>query len=343
MRALLVTAPDKLEIRDVPVPEMAPWEALVRIEAASICNSTDVKILKREFVSSIPLPLVLGHESVGTVVKVGSAVTRYRLGDRVLRAGAYYAPEVGINSAWGAFAEYGLVTDPDAWLTAHPGGNVGGQWQAQQIVPPEIPPAEATALINLKETLSSAKAAGINADTWVAIVGTGPVARGMCYWAHWLRAPFLVVFGRHERHCHDFLDLGANYYMAGDQPCAVSEVKIAGKHAFDRVIEAVGSQQALEDALTLVRPDGLIANYGVAQESDPPTAAVQEARAAGRIFDIAVREQDEHETVLECVRKGELDLRKWITDVLPFERAQEAFDLVRNKRSLKAVLTFNQG
>lgn len=340
MQALLVTAPGKIEIRDIPQPEVGPFQALVRIEAASICNSTDVKIIDRHFVSGIPLPLVLGHESVGTIVQLGPGVRNLQIGQRVLRAGAYYPPEVAIASAWGAFAEFGLVTDVAAWSAEHPDKKANGQWYAQQIVPPEIPAAEATALINLKETLSSVRAAGVNATTWTAIVGSGPVARGMCFWAHWLKAPFLVVFGRSDRWCHDFLDLGANNYMAGTQACCLDEEKCAGVGAFDRVIEAVGSQQALEDALDLARPDGRIANYGVASETDPPTERVRTARAQGRIFDIAVREQDEHDTVLACVANGEVNLSNWISHRVPFARIHEGFDLVRSKQALKVVVEF---
>jgi threonine dehydrogenase-like Zn-dependent dehydrogenase len=338
MQAVLVTAPGVIEIRDIPRPTVGPYQALVKIEAFSLCNSTDTKIIDRHFVSSIPLPLVLGHESVGKVVELGPKVHRYQLGQRVLRAGAFYPPETGIASAWGAFAEYGLVTDVSAWCTDHPGQQGSGQWYAQQIVPPGIPPAEATALINLKETLSAVHAAGVDGTTWTAIVGSGPVARGMCFWAHWLKAPFLVVFGRSERWCHDFLDLGANYYMAGNQPCCRDENKVAGVSAFDRVIEAVGSVQALEDALALCRPDGRVANYGVTSETDIPSEAVKVGRAQGRIFDIAVREQDEHETVLGCVANGQVVLSDWISHRLPLNRIQEGFEMVRRKEALKVVI-----
>jgi L-iditol 2-dehydrogenase len=338
MQAILVTAPGVIEQREVPAPPMGPYQALVKIEAFSLCNSTDTKIIDRHFVSGIPLPLVLGHESVGTVVQTGERVRRFQVGQRVLRAGAQYPPEFGIASAWGAFAEFGLVTDGAAWSADHPEQPANSQGSAQQVVPPGIPPVEATALINLKETLSSVRAAGVNETTWTAVVGSGPVARGMCFWAHWLKAPFLVVFGRSERWCHDFLDLGANYYMAGNQPCSRDETKIAGLNAFDRVIEAVGSVQALEDALALARPGGRVANYGVAPENDIASQAVQEARAQGRIYDIAVREQDEHETVLGCVASGEVVLANWISHRLPLSRIQEGFDMVRRKEALKVVI-----
>ena len=338
MQAVLVTAPGVIELREVPTPAVGPYQALVKIEAFSLCNSTDTKIIDRHFVSSIPLPLVIGHESAGVVVKLGSKVQSYQIGQRVLRAGAYYPPEVGISSAWGAFAEYGLVTDVSAWSADHSGQQASGQWYAQQIVPPNIPPAEATALINLKETLSAVRAAGVDETTWTAIVGSGPVAHGMCFWAHWLKAPFLVVFGRSERWCHDFLDLGANYYMAGRQPCTKDETKIAGVNAFDRVIEAVGSVQALEDSLALARPDGRVANYGVASESDIPTQAVRDGRAQGRIYDITVREQEEHKTVLAGVANGEVVLSDWISHRLPLSCIKEGFDMVRRKEALKVVI-----
>ena len=109
---------------------------------------------------SIPLPLVLGHESVGTVVEVGDRVRVYAPGQRVLRPGAEYDyGKMGIASAWGGLAEYGLVTDLAAWQADHPGEKPGGMWAKQQIVPREIDPVEATAIITLKETLSSIRRA----------------------------------------------------------------------------------------------------------------------------------------------------------------------------------------
>ena len=123
MKAAVVEGAGQLVVREVPLPVMGPYSALVRIEACSICNSTDLKIIERHFVSQIPVPLILGHESVGTVVERGPKVRRYALGQRVLRPGAEYdLARVGIASAWGGFAQYGLVTDLAAWREDHPQG-----------------------------------------------------------------------------------------------------------------------------------------------------------------------------------------------------------------------------
>ncbi len=339
MKAAVLEGPGRLVVREVPMPEVGPYNALVKIEACSLCNSTDQKIIQRHFVSQIPVPLILGHESVGTIVELGSKVRNYALGQRVLRPGAEYAdPRVGIASAWGGFAQYGLVTDLAAWRADHPGQEPNGMWAKQQVIPSTIPPAEATALITLKETLFATRAAGVNRETWVAIVGTGPVARAFTFWAHRLGARFLVVFGRSERWCHDFLDLGANNYVAGERACVEDEAKMVGLGAFDRVIEAVGTSQALEDALALARPDGLVAVYGVAAEDDPETETIRAARAAGRIITLPVREEEVHEELLELVARGEVRLGDWISHRLPLSEIHEGLRLLQEKRAIKVVI-----
>ncbi len=332
MKAAVVDAPGHVTVREVPIPEPGPYDALVRIEACGICNSTDLKIIERHFVSQIPLPLVLGHESVGTVVQVGDKVERYKPGDRVLRAGAVYDYErVGIASAWGGMAQYGLACDLSAWQMAYPGERPNGMWAQQQIVPPEIAPADATSIITLKETLFSTRAAGVDSSTRTAIVGTGPVARAFTFWARHLGAPEVVVFGRRERWRDDFLALGADAYITTD--ATSSDV---GR--FERVIEAVGSIAALERALSLIGPQGQVANYGVAPEVDRLSETVRKAREDGRIVDLPVREEKVHEELLGLVRSGEVVLAEWISHRLPLDDLEHGLELVRSKQATKVVL-----
>ena len=339
MKAAVVEAAGQLVVRDVPMPEMGPYDALVRIEACGLCNATDAKIVDRHFVSHIPVPLVLGHESVGTVVEVGDRVRGYVPGQRVLRPGARYdIAKVGIASAWGGLARFGLVTDEAAWREDHPDTPALGMAAKQQIVPGDIPPHEATALITLKETLFAVRAAGVDRTTWTAIVGTGPVARAFTYWAKWLGAPFVVVFGRRETWCHDFMDLGANNYVAGEQPCRLDETKAIGLRSFDRVIDAVGSSDALRDALALVRPDGLVGNYGVAAEDDAPDQELQAARASGTIVTLPVREEAVHDELLGLVAEGTVKLGDWISHRLSLDDVVEGMRLIRGKQAIKVVI-----
>ena len=335
MKAAVVEGPNQLVVRDVPMPTVGPYDALVRIEACSICNSTDRKIVERKFVSSIPVPLVLGHESVGTIVQVGERVRRYKLGQRVLRPGAVYDyAKVGVASAWGGLAQYGLVTDMAALLNDQPDHSINGMWPKQQVIPNDLDPAEATAIITLKETLFAIRAADVNHTTRTAIVGTGPVARSFIFWAHWLGVPYLAVLGRSERWRQECLNLGADRYMVPEDRSG--ENSLWG--TFDRVIDAVGSSEALESALALTSPTGLVGNYGVPEEDDSEGPLVREAREAGRIIQLPVREEDVHDEVLALTQSGTVVLSDWISHRLPLDQIQEGFALLARREAFKVVI-----
>ncbi len=85
MKALLVTGVGKLALSEIPLPELRPYEALVKVEACGICNSTDHKLMMGTFVPG-PFPSALGHESVGRVIRLGGKVRNFKEGQRVLRS-----------------------------------------------------------------------------------------------------------------------------------------------------------------------------------------------------------------------------------------------------------------
>ncbi len=84
MRAAIFVEPGRIVLEDKPIPEVGPLDALVRITTTTICG-TDVHILKGEY--PVARGLTIGHEPVGIIEKLGSAVTGYREGQRVI-AGA---------------------------------------------------------------------------------------------------------------------------------------------------------------------------------------------------------------------------------------------------------------
>lgn len=82
MRAMVLEEPGKpLKLREMPVPEPAPEQVLIRVHACGVCH-TDLHIVDQELPDP-KLPLILGHEIVGTVVQTGAEVERFSVGDRV--------------------------------------------------------------------------------------------------------------------------------------------------------------------------------------------------------------------------------------------------------------------
>ncbi|MEW9614611.1 L-threonine 3-dehydrogenase [Shinella sp. S4-D37] len=137
MRALVKAKPEVgLWMESVPVPQVGPNDVLIRVRKSAICG-TDVHIWNWDqwAQKTIPVPMVVGHEFVGEIAEVGSAVTKYRVGERVsgeghivcgkcrnCRAGrghlCHYTKGVGVNrpGSFGEFVcipEYNVVPIPD--------------------------------------------------------------------------------------------------------------------------------------------------------------------------------------------------------------------------------------
>ena len=84
MRAAVFVAPGRIELAEKPIPSVGHNDALIRITTTTICG-TDIHILKGEY--PVARGLTVGHEPVGIIEKLGSAVMGYREGQRVI-AGA---------------------------------------------------------------------------------------------------------------------------------------------------------------------------------------------------------------------------------------------------------------
>jgi alcohol dehydrogenase, propanol-preferring len=82
MRAMVLTQPGQpLKLMEVPVPKPQPEQVLIRVHACGVCR-TDLHVVDGELPHP-KLPLILGHEIVGTVVETGGRVERFRVGDRI--------------------------------------------------------------------------------------------------------------------------------------------------------------------------------------------------------------------------------------------------------------------
>ena len=333
MKGIFVTDINQTEIRDLPEPQIGPYEALVQVEACGICNSTDWKIIEGEFVRGT-FPILLGHESVGRVIAVGNRVRSYHVGDRVLRSNLRdeHIPFPGGRSCWGGFVERAIVGDVwaerDVPYNAFP--------DPHQIVPADISPVPAVAMITLKETISCLHNSDVSPGQSLAIVGTGPVAQALTLFARLSGIAPLVVFGRQPRWAETFARLGADFYAAGDAfPPEVRSILDRG--GFDRVIEAVGARAALSRCLQVVSAEGRVNLYGVDPHSEPYLLT---ETSDPRVFRAPVAEAEAHDELLGWIEAGRVNLDDWISHQLPWTDYQQGFDMIHDKRANKVALTF---
>ena len=109
MKAAVFVEPGRIVLDEKPIPEVGPLDALVRVTTTTICG-TDVHILKGEY--PVRKGLIVGHEPVGVIEKLGSSVTGYQEGQRVIAgaitpSGYSHASLCGYHSQDGAGTAHG--------------------------------------------------------------------------------------------------------------------------------------------------------------------------------------------------------------------------------------------
>jgi NADPH:quinone reductase-like Zn-dependent oxidoreductase len=180
MKAVVVERPGEIAIRQIPIPEPTEYQALVRNEVVAICNSTDTKLRDGHFPEFDTYPCRLGHEGIGTVVKVGKKVKSFKVGDRVINA-SYEISCAGLAPCFGTFAEYAIagdhivMTEDNVADKAHYYDPV---FETQKVVPPDIPSRQAILLSTWREVYSSFGDFHIEPNSGsMLIIGGGPVGQ----------------------------------------------------------------------------------------------------------------------------------------------------------------------
>ena len=197
MKGLVVTKDNKLYLEEnLPIPETGDYEALVKNECCMICNGTDLGVIGGKVREVTRYPAVLGHEDAGRVVKIGKKVTSFKVGDLVVRAGQ--PDNDKFSSAWGGFAEYGIVKDYKAAMEDQADVKDINLGITQQVCPEGMQAEAASMLITLKETYSALKRIGVEDKKKMVILGDGPVALAFLSCAKLMGIQEIYVLGNHR-------------------------------------------------------------------------------------------------------------------------------------------------
>ena len=336
MRGIVIEAVGKLALRDVPETPLGEYEARTQLICASICNSTDRKLIDGMFPGCTGFPALLGHEAVGKVIEVGTKVRNYRLGDLVIRPRQYYEnTEIDLREYFGSFADRGKVTDQWARIDdglAHP-GELG---HPQQVLPDGCDPAVGVISITYKETLSWMHRFSVGPETNVAVFGTGPV--GVCFilWAKYLGAKRTILVGRTESSIKR-----AAEYCEPDDVVNISDGDVAkrireltGGRGVERVVEGVGDNRIIDWGLDCITEDGLVGVYGVPSNDQGSATHARDAR----VRYITPDEAEVHAEFFQLVAENRIDPMQIATHRLPFDEIERGFDLLTQRSAFKVLL-----
>ena len=338
MKAAMVTATEKIEIREVGEPVIKDDEVLIKVKAAGVCGS-DLHLFQGTHAFRKP-PAILGHEVAGDIVMVGKAVTRFKPGDRVT-----VEPQVGCGNC--EFCRQGLpnicpgkvVPGTPAWT-----GTFVEYFNAPEktlyALADTVSYEEGTLIEPLAVAVHLVERASVKSRDALVILGAGTigllaqvVAREMGYKT--IICTDTAAFNRETA-----LRLGAAAALNPITDDVTGTVmKLTNGRGADLCLVAAGADGILDQASDCVRKRGEIGLVAMITKKIPFYC-----------YGLVLKEQNlygamtysgwDFRKAADMVNGG-LDLGAFITQKLPLERSQEALEILSRKTEnvIKAVVT----
>lgn len=349
MRAFVMRKTGEVAVVDKPIPEPGPNDAIVRTTAAMVCTS-DTHTLRGAIGERTNL--TLGHESVGVIHKLGSAIRGHEVGERVavnaitpcyrcdncLRG--FPSQCMGMLGGWkfanvtdGAMAEYFRVSDAEANLAPIPAG---------------VPDEKAVYACDMISTgFMGAEHAAIPIGGDVAVFGAGPVGLMSIAGARMLGAGSIIavetVPKRQELACH----FGADAIVDFRTVDAVREIqRLTRGQGVDSAIEALGSATTFGNCVRVTRPGGTISNIGY--HGDGEFVGIPRLEWGVGMSDQTIRTglcpggRERMGRLLRLLERGRIDPTPMTTHRFRFTEIEHAFDLMDTKADgiIKPLIEF---
>ena len=330
MKALVYHGPGQKSWDDVPDPRIVDeTDAIIGVDATTICG-TDLHILKGDLPDTAA-GRILGHEAVGTVEAVGTAVTSIRPGDRVL---------VSCVSSCGRCrycreGQYGQCLGGGGWILGY---RIDGT-QAEYVRVPfadtstyPIPPGmDDDAVLMLADILPTAYEVGVvnggirPGDT-VAIVGAGPIGLAAVMAAALYSPSHIVAIDLADTRLEAAKQFGADVTINPSREDPAERLaSLTDGLGVDVAIEAVGVPDTFEMCTRLVRPGGRVANVGV--HGKPATLHLEDLWTRNVTITTGLVNTWSTPTLLKLVRTGQLAPQHFVTHRFALPAILEAYDV----------------
>jgi alcohol dehydrogenase len=347
MRAAVFKEPGRIVLERKPVPEIGPGDALVRVTTTTICG-TDVHILKGEY--PVAPERIVGHEPVGVIAALGTAVTGYEIGQRVVV---------------GAITPCGQCF---ACLEGHPaqcGGKAIGGWrfgnsidgcQAEYVrvpfamanlalVPPVLSDEDVLMCPDIMSTgFGGAESGRIAIGDTVAVFAQGPIGLCATAGAKLRGATTIVAVDGVPERLAMAKRLGADVTIDFHTADPVERIlQLTEGRGVDVAIEALGTQQTFESCLRVLKPGGVLSSLGVYSGK---LALPLDAIAAGLgdhaiVTTLCPGGKERMRRLMRVIASGRVALGSLVTHRYPLDRIEDAYDLFAHQRDgvLKVAIT----
>jgi L-iditol 2-dehydrogenase len=342
MKAAYLTGPREMEVREAPEPRLSgPREVLLRIDTVGVCGS-DIHYFTSGRIGSavVRFPFIVGHECAGTILQVGPAVRRLKVGQRVavdplVTCGECDQCREGRSHTCRNQRFLGLPGQLDGALVellVMPEGSCFA-------IPDSLTLDQAVMVEPLSIGLYAQRMSQLGKGAKIAVLGSGPI--GLC----------TLLACRTAADCTAYVtDLiaerlalasrcGAAWTGNPQQDDIVKAIGNMEPPGLDFVFECAGQQETVDQGVELLKPGGTLLIVGI-PEVDRITFPIHTLRRKELTIKNVRRQNECMADAIELVAGGKVNINPLITHHFSLAEAKAAFDLVAGYRDgvIKALI-----
>lgn len=353
MKAAIFVEPGRIVLDEKPIPDIGPLDALIRITTTTICG-TDVHILKGEY--PVAKGLTIGHEPVGVIEKLGSAVAGFREGQRVI-AGAI-TPSGTSNACLCGFCSQDGAGTKHGWkpMGGWKFGNTIDGCQAEYLcvpdaianlspIPDSLSDEQVLMCPDIMSTgFSGAERGGVKIGDIVAVFAQGPIGLCATAGAKLMGASTIIAVDRLPERLAMAKRLGADHLVDFSKGEPAKQIlELTDGRGVDVAIEALGTQATFEACLRILRPGGTLSSLGV-YSSDLKIPLGAFAAGLGDhtiVTSLCPGGKERMRRLMAVIESNRIDLGAMVTHRFKLDDIESAYDLFSNQRDqvLKVAIT----
>ncbi|MBN6753080.1 zinc-dependent alcohol dehydrogenase family protein [Kocuria palustris] len=337
MRGVIMHSPGEVRVQDRDDPQIVePTDAIIKVTAACVCGSDLWPYRGAQDVEDQPM----GHEYVGVVEQVGDSVTTVKPGDFVV--GSFMTSDGTCEICQAGYQSRCVDTTPM--------GGIGTQAQLARIpqadgtlvATPEHPDEDLIpSLLAASDVLGTgwfaADAAAAGPGKTVAVVGDGAVGLMGILAAQQMGAERIIAMSRHESRQKLAREFGATDIVTERGDDGVAKIKeLTGGLGAHSVIEAVGTQEAMLQAIKSTRPGGHVGFVGVSHGVELPGDLLFGSTVHLHGGPAPVRRYLPE--LIQLILDRKIEPGKVFDQRLPLEEAAEAYRLMDQREAIKVLL-----
>lgn len=342
MKSFALTGLAKMGTIQEPDPVIQKdTDVIVKVTHVGVCGS-DMHLYEEGHIGDnwVDYPFVVGHEGAGIVEEVGTGVRHVKPGDRIAIEPAQFCGQCDQCMAGRPHTCRKLV------FLGSP-GQVAGILSEKIVIPgrccfplPDMLSNERACLAEpLSISIWAVDLSGINPDSDIAILGSGPIGMCVLLYARQKGVKNIYVTDKIDKRLEKAEKAGASWTGNPDNEDIVDTILKKEPLGLDCVFDCCGKQEAMNQAVDLVKPGGKIMIVGI-PEFDNWLFPTDKTRRKELCIQNVRRQNDRLKKAIELIAERKVDTDQLVTHRFSFPRTNEAFDLVNHYRNgvMKALI-----